>query len=236
MLKPYCFENFIVTCCNEEAYEACLSFSEAGAGSFLALCGPSHCGKTHLLGAIRKRIVEKAPKKTVLAVSYEELVNGLVEAMMNKTVNQYRKMICACDVLIVDHFQFAVGKENTQKVFSDWFSDMLNQGKCVAVAFDISPFGLRTFLEGVIQNHGDKRRIVEMKEGDAPLRKRYLERVLKETGFSMSKKMMEKMITDRTVPFSAIGGIVMKLSLYQKQSGSSFSELEAEKILNSFQR
>ena len=51
--NQHTFDNYIVSECNKEAYTACRSIVDDADGRFVALYGPSPCGKTHLLHIIK---------------------------------------------------------------------------------------------------------------------------------------------------------------------------------------
>ncbi len=230
----YNFENFIVSGCNENAYKACIDMAEDINGGFIALYGPSSCGKTHLLNAIERKFTDEFPHKRVCSTTLENLVAKYIRAVKTETQAEYRQMICGYDLLIVDNMQFVAGKKALQKELTSWFCEMIDSGKFVAIAFDRPAEYYEDILGNVSRRYSEKCRIVEMYEADTKLREEYVNRLLGKGSINLSADVMDFLVYSRCVPFCALKGQLTKLELHQKQKGKPLSEEEMIKYLDIF--
>lgn len=108
------FDNFHVYGDNRIAYERALMVAECPGASCrnpLFIWGNTGLGKTHLLHAIRNKILDKDPEKKVIYVTCETLVDEFVECMKTKEFSAFREKYSLADILLVDNFQVLNGKE-----------------------------------------------------------------------------------------------------------------------------
>ncbi len=108
------FDNFIVYDNNRSAYERAFMVAEcpgARCRNPLFIWGNTGLGKTHLLHAIRNKVLDKDPGKKVLCVTCETLVEEYLECIKTKEYSTFRKKYSSADILLVDNFQFLNGKE-----------------------------------------------------------------------------------------------------------------------------
>lgn len=76
--KIQTFKNFIVSDCNSEAYNTCVSFVQNPFGKFIALCGPTATGKTHLMSAIHRAYATNFPNLKVKTATYEDIMSDYI--------------------------------------------------------------------------------------------------------------------------------------------------------------
>ena len=108
------FENFLVCDNNRMAYERALMVAEcpgARCRNPLFIWGNTGLGKTHLLYAIRNKILDKDLEKKVIYVTCETLVKEFCECIKTKEYSAFREKYSSADILLVDNLQFLIGKE-----------------------------------------------------------------------------------------------------------------------------
>ena len=89
----YTFDNFIVGDGNRHAHAVCLAVADLpGLDNYnpLFLYGSSGLGKTHLMQSIAHYILQKDDKTNVLYVTCETFTNEIIDAIRNKTTNEFR--------------------------------------------------------------------------------------------------------------------------------------------------
>ncbi len=145
-LNPkYRFENYVVGENNDLAVNAARAVVDRPGdryNPYFVYGGPG-LGKTHLIQAIGNEILEKRPGIKVLYVTIETFYHDFVEAMRKKLSgfsDKYRKV----DVLIVDDFQFIVGKERSQEEFFHTFNDLHQKNKQIVISSDRLPSQIAT--------------------------------------------------------------------------------------------
>lgn len=108
------FENFIVCDNNRMAYERAWMVAEcpgAECRNPLYIWGNTGLGKTHLLHAIRNKVLDKDPEKKVLYVTCETLVEEFLECIKRRNLKPFREKLSSADVLLIDNLEFLIGKE-----------------------------------------------------------------------------------------------------------------------------
>lgn len=145
-LNPkYRFDNYVIGSNNDLAVSAAHAVIEHPGERYnpYFIYGGSGLGKTHLIQAIGNEIQERYPDKKVLYVTIEQFYHEFVEAMRKKIegfADKYRHV----DVLIVDDFQYIVGKEKSQEEFFHTFNELHNANKQIIVSSDRLPNQIAT--------------------------------------------------------------------------------------------
>jgi len=135
------FDSFVVGPSNRFAAAACLAVAESPAKAYnpLLIYGPVGLGKTHLIQAITHQIQLKHPHLKICYLSSEQFTNELINAIRNRSTDQYRKKFRAMDVLLVDDIQFIAGKESTQEEFFHTFNYLHDHRKQIILTSDRPP-------------------------------------------------------------------------------------------------
>lgn len=82
--NQHTFDNYIVSECNKAAYAACRSIVDDVDGRFVALYGPSPCGKTHLLNAVKFAFQNKYLHVQYLPLHSRISFRNISEQLMRK--------------------------------------------------------------------------------------------------------------------------------------------------------
>lgn len=137
----YTFDNFIVGSSNRFAHAAGLAVAESPTVVYnpLFIYGNSGVGKTHLVLAIKNRIGEKFPNKTVEYMRGEEFGNKIIEAIHSHTTKLFHDRYRSVDVLIIDDVHFIAGKDSIQEEFFNTFNVLHQAGKQIIVTSDRPP-------------------------------------------------------------------------------------------------
>lgn len=214
------FENFLVSGCNAEAFQACTALVENPGGHFLALCGSTASGKSHLLSGVKQAFSQKYPEAKVYFRSLDEALAEFLAAMLQETPPKFEEAFCANDLLVLDNMQFLCGKSATQEWIRKWIAHMLAAEKNVVLSFDRPLEGFRDLLNGL------NPRVLQLQEPDGSLRLQYLRKVLDETGLALSEDMQTAIAAAENISFSALRGFILKLRLYRNQKGAPLTEAE----------
>lgn len=90
----YTFENFVAGKSNEFALSASIAVSKSPGRSFnpLFIYGGAGLGKTHLMHATAKAILERFPEKKVVYLSSESFTNELIRSINTRKNEEFRKI------------------------------------------------------------------------------------------------------------------------------------------------
>ena len=137
----YTFENFIVNDNNEFAYNAALAVCDNYGNTYnpLFIYGDNGAGKTHLINAIKNKILLKNPKVKIMHLSSEDFIRQLVISIKNNNKAHYRKQFFDIDILIIEDIQFIIGKNKIEEEFLYILDFLYNKKKQIILSSDIEP-------------------------------------------------------------------------------------------------
>ncbi|MBI4022209.1 MAG: chromosomal replication initiator protein DnaA [Candidatus Andersenbacteria bacterium] len=149
-LNPaYTFESFVVGPSNEIAYAAARAAADKPGAVYnpLFIYGGVGLGKTHLIQALGNEILRQYPASRVLYVASEKFINDFVQAIRERSAQQFKHHYRDVDVFIIDDIQFLAGKGKTQEELFHTFNALHSQSKQVILSSDRSPRAIPTFEE-----------------------------------------------------------------------------------------
>ncbi len=135
------FDRFLVGEGNKLAFSAAQNVVSAMTtdSRLVYFYGASGRGKTHLLNAIGHALREKRPDARVFYLTYDNLLNAYVNAVMSRTMMEFRKRLHKIDILLVDDLHLLRGRKATQEELLNLINRMTQEGKAVVVAGGMAP-------------------------------------------------------------------------------------------------
>jgi len=141
-LNPrYTFETFIVGSSNQFAHAASRAVAEAPSRSYnpLFVYGGVGLGKTHLMHAVGRYVLQHNPSFKLTYISSERFMNEMINAVRYDRILDFRERYRSVDVLLVDDVQFLAGKEGTQTEFFHTFNALYDSQKQIVISSDCPP-------------------------------------------------------------------------------------------------
>ena len=141
----YRLSNYVIGSNNDLAVSAAQQVIENPGARFnpYFIYGGAGTGKTHLIQAIGNEIKIQHPELKILFVTIEQFYHDFVESMRKK-IDGFAEKYRSVDVLIIDDFQFIVGKEKSQEEFFHTFNELHNHNKQIIVSSDRLPSQIAT--------------------------------------------------------------------------------------------
>ena len=138
----YTFDTFIAGPSNQLAFAGSKAVAENPAHSYnpLFLFGGVGLGKTHLISAIGKQILQDRPGARVIYTSAEQFVNEVIAAVRFSKLEEFHaKYRRNCDVILIDDIQLIAGKVRTQHEFFHVFNTLYDSQRQIVVTSDKLP-------------------------------------------------------------------------------------------------
>lgn len=139
--KRYTFENFVVGPSNKMSYTTCMAVANNPGGNYnpLFICGGVGLGKTHLMQAIARYILQKQPQAKVVYAPYEYFLNELITAIQKKSTEAFKKKYRHVDALLVDDIQFIAKNDFAQDEFFNTFNALYDTHRQIIISSDRYP-------------------------------------------------------------------------------------------------
>lgn len=164
----------------------------------LLITGPSGVGKTHLVHAIGNAIAAHSEGEVAVAcVHAQALVDELIGAIQQGTVERWRSRYRAAGALVIDDIQFLAGKERTQDEFFFVFNALIEDGKQIILSSDRAPSEIPD-LAARLRSRFEGGLIAEIQPPDRPLREKLAARFLAGLGRAAPPELLD-VICDPTV-------------------------------------
>ena len=146
----YTFENYITDGSNELAVAAAKRVAELGENAGfnpVYIHSAVGLGKTHLMHAIANYSAKHFPGREVIYLSAEKFMHQFLRAIRERNMIDFKDQLRGADVLMVDDFQFIVGKEASQEELFQTFNAIIESGKQLVISCDRSPADLEALPE-----------------------------------------------------------------------------------------
>ncbi|MDO4741770.1 MAG: chromosomal replication initiator protein DnaA [Candidatus Saccharibacteria bacterium] len=147
--SKYTLDSFVVGSNNDLAVSAALSIIDAPGTRYnpFFLYGGPGLGKTHLVQAIGNELLKRNPDYKILYTPISHFYSDFIDAIQNGKGKDFNRKFEKLDCLIIDDFQFIVGKEKSQEEFFNIFNDLYQLNKQIIVTSDRLPSQIKSVDE-----------------------------------------------------------------------------------------
>lgn len=147
--EKYSFNSFICGQSNRLAFAGAKAVASQPGGKYnpLFIYGDSGLGKTHLLHAIAREILDEDPTFPVAYVTAQQFAEDFVQALQTNRIEQFRRQQRNVGVWLVDDIQFIAGRDKTQEELFHTFNYLHSLGKQIVLIADRPPRDLQLMDE-----------------------------------------------------------------------------------------
>ncbi len=155
-LNPaFTFESFVTGKANQLARAAGMQVADHPTSyNPLFVYGGVGLGKTHLIQAIGRQILEHNPEAKIRYIHAETYVSDVVRAYQHKAFDEFKRNYRSLDLLLIDDIQFFGGKSRTQEEFFYLFNTLIEAHKQVVITCDTYPKEIEGIEERLISRFG----------------------------------------------------------------------------------
>ena len=145
----YTMDNFVIGSNNDLAVSAAKSIIDSPGSRFnpFFLYGGPGLGKTHLIQAIGNDLSHRYTDYKILYTPISDFYSEFVDYVRTGRGKEFSQKYQSLDCLIIDDFQFIVGKEKSQEEFFNIFNNLYQRGKQIIVTSDRLPSQIKTVDE-----------------------------------------------------------------------------------------
>ena len=141
-LNPkFTFDTFVVGSCNQFAHAAAQAVATSPSRSYnpLFIYGGVGMGKTHLMHAIGRALMDQYAGMKIVYTSSERFMNEMINCIKLDRMQLFHRHYRSADVLLIDDIQISAGKERTQEEFFHTFNELYEHQKQIVISSDSPP-------------------------------------------------------------------------------------------------
>jgi chromosomal replication initiator protein len=143
------FETYVVGASNQLAHAAAHAVATMPSRSYnpLFIYGGVGIGKTHLMHAIGRSLLDNFNGLNVVYTSSERFMNEMITSIKLDRMSVFHRHYRSADVLLIDDIHIIAGKERTQEEFFHTFNELYDHQKQIVISSDSPPSQLPGLVE-----------------------------------------------------------------------------------------
>lgn len=226
------FDNFVVGSCNQFAHAAARAVAEKPSSSYnpLFIYGGVGMGKTHLMHAIGRCLLERHPGMKIAYTSSEAFMNQLIQCIRMEKMPWFHHFYRQADVLLIDDIQTIAGKERTQEEFFHTFNALFENQKQIVISSDQPPKNVAGLVER-LRSRFEWGLIVDLQPPDLETKMAILDKKAETEGVELPEDVRIYLATRTRSNIRELEGALVKLVAYASVSGVPMSLDMAKQLL-----
>ncbi len=143
------FDTYVVGSSNQLAHAAAQAVAKMPSRSYnpLFIYGGVGIGKTHLMHAIGRSLLDHYSGLNVVYTSSERFMNEMISSIKLDRMPLFHRHYRSADVLLIDDIHIIAGKERTQEEFFHTFNELYDHRKQIVISSDSAPNQLSGLVE-----------------------------------------------------------------------------------------
>ncbi len=143
------FDTYVVGSSNQLAHAAAHAVATMPSRSYnpLFIYGGVGIGKTHLMHAIGRSLLNNFSGLNVVYTSSERFMNEMISSIKLDRMAAFHRHYRSADVLLIDDIHVIAGKERTQEEFFHTFNELYDHQKQIVISSDSAPNQLPGLVE-----------------------------------------------------------------------------------------
>ena len=226
------FENFVVGSCNQFAHAAARAVASFPSRSYnpLFLYGGVGMGKTHLMHAIGRALLEGYPGMRVVYTSSERFMNEMVACLRANRMPSFHRHYRSADVLLVDDVQILGGKERMQEEFFHTFNELYDHQKQIVISSDAAPKATPGLVER-LRSRFEWGLMVDLQPPDLETKMAILDKKAEMEGVTLPEDVRIHIATKTKSNVRELEGALVKLIAYSSVTNTPITLNMAQQVL-----
>lgn len=232
-LNPkFTFASFVVGACNQFAHAAARSVATNPSRSYnpLFIYGGVGMGKTHLMHAIGRSLIENHASMRVIYTSSERFMNEMIACIRTERMPQFHHRYREADVLLIDDIQVLGNKERTQEEFFHTFNELHDHQKQIVISSDAPPKDIPGLVER-LRSRFEWGLIADIQPPDLETKMAILDKKAEAEGVLLPDEVRSFMASKTKSNVRELEGALVKLIAYSSLTGASINLPMAQQVL-----
>jgi chromosomal replication initiator protein len=232
-LNPkFTFQTFVVGSCNQFAAAAAKSVAENPSHSYnpLFLYGGVGMGKTHLMHAIGRELIDRHGSMRVIYTSSERFMNEMIACIRTERMQQFHQRYREADALLIDDIQLLGNKERTQEEFFHTFNELHDHQKQIVISSDSSPKEIPGLLER-LRSRFEWGLMADIQPPDLETKMAILDKKAEAEGVKLPDDVRTFMASKTKSNVRELEGALVKLIAYSSLTGAQIQLQMAQQVL-----
>lgn len=232
-LNPkFTFDSFVVGSCNQFAHAAAKAVATQPSGSYnpLFIYGGVGMGKTHLMHAIGRSLLENFSGMRVVYTSSERFMNEMINCIKLERMPLFHQHYRSADALLIDDIQIIGGKERTQEEFFHTFNELFDHQKQIIMSSDSSPKEIPGLVER-LRSRFEWGLMVDVQPPDLETKMAILDKKAEADGIHLPQDVRIFIATKTKSNVRELEGALVKLIAYSSVSGEPITLPMAQQLL-----
>ncbi len=232
-LNPkFTFDTFVVGSCNQFAHAAAKAVATVPSRSYnpLFIYGGVGMGKTHLMHAIGKSLVQNYVGMRIVYTSSERFMNEMIQCISMQRMSQFHQHYRSADVLLVDDIQILGGKERTQEEFFHTFNELYDHQRQIILSSDSSPKDIPGLVER-LRSRFEWGLMVDVQPPDLETKMAILDKKAEAEGVRLPEDVRILIATKTKSNVRELEGALIKLIAYSSMTQSPINLAMAKHCL-----
>jgi chromosomal replication initiator protein len=232
-LNPkFTFESFVVGSCNQFAHAAAQAVATNPSRTYnpLFIYGGVGMGKTHLMHAIGRSLVDQYVGMRIIYTSSERFMNEMITCIKNDRMQLFHRHYRSADALLIDDIQILGGKERTQEEFFHTFNDLFEHQKQIVISSDSPPKNTPGLVER-LRSRFEWGLMVDVQPPDLETKMAILDKKAEIEGIALPEDVRIFIATRSKSNVRELEGALVKLIAYSSVTGAPVTVQMAQQVL-----
>jgi chromosomal replication initiator protein len=226
------FDNYVVGSSNQFANAAARAVANSPSRSYnpLFIYGGVGMGKTHLMHAIGRDLLDRYPSMRIVYTSSERFMNEMVTSIRSDRMPAFHRHYRSADVLLVDDIQILAGKERTQEEFFHTFNELYDHQKQIVISSDSAPKSTPGLVER-LRSRFEWGLMVDIQPPDLETKMAILDKKAEMEGVTLPEDVRNYIATKTKSNVRELEGAMIKLVAYSSVTGTPINLAMAQQVL-----
>jgi len=232
-LNPkFTFDSFVVGACNQFAHAAAKSVATNPSRSYnpLFLYGGVGMGKTHLMHAIGRELMDKHTSMRVIYTSSEKFMNEMISCIRTDRMQHFHHRYREADVLLIDDIHVLGTKERTQEEFFHTFNELHDHQKQIVISSDSPPKDIPGLVER-LRSRFEWGLLADIQPPDLETKMAILDKKAEAEGVRLPDEVRSFMASKTKSNVRELEGALVKLIAYSSLTGTPIHLQMAQQVL-----